>query len=185
MLARREPYEDRRDRLKGGKPGAPAGRILSFRGRGAHGRDPRARGRTQREVEEAPAIEVIASLDEAPAQVRAIDAQGRAGGAQGVPAAFYHAGRVYLIADQLRSDRDVVEMLFHETLGHYGLAGAFGEALHPILRELAVVRAAEVKAKARQYGLDWNNERHRLVAAEEVLAELAQTKPGIGDVNVR
>src|SRR5690606_35938453 len=43
-------------------------------------------------------------------------------------------------------------------------------------------RTGEVRAKARAYGLDWDDRRQRLLAAEEVLAELAQTRPELSIV---
>jgi hypothetical protein len=75
-----------------------------------------------------------------------------------------------------------MRVLFHESLGHMGLRGVFGERLTPILKQLAALRRADVAAKARQYGLDVNNREDMLTAAEEVLAEMAQTRPEIGYV---
>ncbi|SEL25687.1 hypothetical protein [Nitrosovibrio tenuis] len=73
-------------------------------------------------------------------------------------------------------------MVFHETLGHFGLRGAFGEELKPILKQVVVGWRSKVEDKAVQYGLDMAVEKDRLIAAEEVLAELAQTNPQIGMV---
>lgn len=103
-------------------------------------------------------------------------------GATGEARGFIYKGKVYLLSEQLNGARDVAEVLFHEVLGHYGLHGAFGDALTPILKQIAALRRADVQAKAKEYGLDMANEKQRLQAAEEVLAEMAQTKPALGYV---
>ena len=94
--------------------------------------------------------------------------------------AVFHNGTVYLLADQLPTDASAAIALFHEALGHAGLRGAFGDALTPILRDIARLRRADIAEKAREYGLDLTNEQDRLTAAEEVLAEWAQRRPEIG-----
>jgi hypothetical protein len=114
--------------------------------------------------------------------VRRMDAQQLSQGAGGVPAGFYHGGKVYLVASQLDGDSDVVKVLFHEGLGHYGLRGAFGQPLGTILDRLAILNAGKVRAKARDYGLDYEKLSDRRAAAEEVLAEMAQTHPELGFV---
>jgi len=125
----------------------------------------------------APPIKVLASMDDAPAAVRrAADAQAQRG-ADGSPSAFFHAGGVFLVANKLQGGREVAEALFHESLGHFGLRGAFGTSLDGVLRQMAVAHEADVRAKAKEYGLDYANRAERLTAAEEVLAALAQTKP--------
>lgn len=106
----------------------------------------------------------------------------KSAGATGEPDGFIYQGKVYLIADQLRSSQDVARVLFHEALGHAGLRGAFGDELKPILRQIALVRAKDVRAKAKEYGLDMAKEVDRLKAAEEVLANMAQTAPELGFV---
>jgi hypothetical protein len=132
----------------------------------------------------APSVVVARNMNDpaVPAAVRQHNEGQRAQGAEGEPEGFFYAGKVYLLADQLGSPHDVVRVLFHEALGHYGLRGAFGAELRPILKQLAGLRRAEVEAKARAYGLDVANEQQRLMAAEEVLAEMAEKTPSIGFV---
>ncbi|MFS6766072.1 hypothetical protein WHL33_14240, partial [Staphylococcus aureus] len=80
--------------------------------------------------------------------------------------------------------------------------GVFGEGLDPILMQLGTMRRKDVVTKAREYGLFdkdalggldkktasvaqiWAamSAKDRLSAAEEVLAEMAQTQPTIGFV---
>ena len=132
----------------------------------------------------APEIVVATGMADAviPQEVRDHDQAQRSLGATGNPEAFYYGGRVYLLADQLASPGEVVKALFHETLGHAGLRGVFGQSLVPILKQLAGVRRTQVQAKADAYGLDMNQPEDVLAAAEEVLAEMAQTQPNLGFV---
>lgn len=125
----------------------------------------------------APEIEVLPSLAFAPAVVRDADAAQRAAGATGVPSAFMLGGRVYLVASQLGSDDAVASAVLHEAVGHLGLRGVFGAELGKVLDEVAALREADVRAKASAYGLSYADTDQRRQAAEEVLAELAQTDP--------
>lgn len=84
---------------------------------------------------------------------------------------------VYLFANAIRSEAEMTEALFHEALGHYGLRGVFGKALIPVLDDLARQRPDLIRKKAKEYGYDVNNAAQRMQAADEVLAELAQTRP--------
>jgi hypothetical protein len=130
----------------------------------------------------APEVIVLANMADprTPPSVRDYDMTQRSQGAQGEPAAFINGGKVYLVASQMKATRDVVQALFHETLGHAGLRGAFGPALDGILDRMGRLNAAQVKAKAQQYGLDFDDPKQRRQAAEEVLAEMAEKQPQIG-----
>lgn len=127
----------------------------------------------------APEVEVLGSMADAPEAVRNHDAKMRSQGAQGEPEGFFYKGKVYLNASMLGDQAAVERVLFHETLGHFGLRGAFGTELDAVLRQVIGGRRAEVEAKRKAYGLP-DTDAGRLVAAEEVLAELAQTKPELG-----
>ena len=131
-----------------------------------------------------PEIVVAASMaDEAiPANVRAYNQKQMSLGATGDPQGFVYGGKVYLIADQLDTPGHVVEVLFHEALGHIGLRGTFGKGLEQVLNQVILARRAEVLAKAKQYGLSANNPAEMRQAAEEVLAEMAQSHPELGIV---
>lgn len=136
------------------------------------------------EWKNAPEMVVVSDMSDPaiPERVRSANDQQMSQGAVGQPEGFFYKGKVYIVASEMRSPDDVVRVLFHETLGHYGLRGAFGEELKPILKQIIVGRRSEVEAKAAQYGLDMSVEKDRFIAAEEVLAELAQTNPQIGMV---
>jgi hypothetical protein len=103
-------------------------------------------------------------------------------GASGQPEGFFDAGKVYLIASELHSARDVQRVLFHEALGHYGLRGVFGNDLNNVLDQVYINRRQDVVAKAKSYGLDVTKQSDRRIAAEEVLAEMAQTNPELNFV---
>lgn len=143
------------------------------------------------------APEIIVARDmqdgQIPQRVRDYDAQLKSQGSDGEARGFIYKGKVYLLADQLNGPAQIAEVLFHEVLGHYGLRGAFGDGLTPVLQQIGTMRRAQVLAKAREYGMvqkglsdsdTWAamSARDRLSAAEEVLAEMAQTTPEIGFV---
>lgn len=132
----------------------------------------------------APDIIIARDMDDTavPEAVRLHNEGQKAQGAEGEPEGFFYRGKVYVIASQLSTPADVARVVFHESLGHFGLRGAFGDSLKPVLQQLAGLRRAEVEAKAKQYGLDTSVEAQRLMAAEEVLAEMAQANPQQGFV---
>ncbi len=157
-----------------------------------------------------PEVVVIADMQDArvPQRVRDYDAEQRSQGA-GEPEGFFLDGKVYLVASQMATPADVVRVLAHEALGHYGLRGLFGGELGRILDQIAAVRRKDVAAKLEEYGLPATVEEardvlrkrnpalvgvelerrarelvnaSRRVAAEEVLAVMAQTNPQLGFV---
>ncbi|ARU06115.1 hypothetical protein CCO03_16845 [Comamonas serinivorans] len=148
----------------------------------------------------APDIVVVADMRDpkVPEQVKEADAAQRSQGAEGDPEGFFYDGKVYLVASALPDAAATTRVLFHETLGHYGLRGVFGQELAGILHRFAVHRKADVIAKARQYGLVgegvdvatatdaevWASmsKDQRQYAAEEVLAQVAQDHPTQGFV---
>ena len=152
----------------------------------------------------APEIIVARNMQDTqiPQAVRDYDQTLKSQGATGEARGFIYKGKVYLLSDELKGPQQIAEVLFHEVLGHYGLRGAFGESLTPILQQIGTMRRRDVVAKAREYGLFdkdalggmdkktasvaqiWAamSSKDRLSAAEEVLAEMAQTQPNIGFV---
>lgn len=125
----------------------------------------------------APDIEVIASITEAPDVIRRLDEQQRVGGAKGEPEAFLHGDTVYLVASAMSSERAVLRALFHESMGHFGLRGVLGQEIETVLNEVLRSLPQKVNAKAREYGLNVVDQDQAMEAAEEVLAEMAQTMP--------
>lgn len=117
-----------------------------------------------------------------PSAARLADDAQRSGGAEGSPEGFYYGGKVYLLASQLPTPQDAARVLMHEALGHHGLRGVFGKDLDAVLEQIVAVRRDEVRRKAAEYGLDYESPKQRLAAAEEVLAEWAQSRPEMGYV---
>lgn len=128
----------------------------------------------------APQVRVIGSMAEAPDAVRRADEGQRSGGATGEPEAFFWNGTVYMVADGLATPADAVRALLHESLGHYGLRGVYGDRLNQVLDIIASGQRTRVQEKAKQYGLDFSDREQRRTAAEEVLAEIAQSRPESG-----
>lgn len=129
----------------------------------------------------APEVVVAENMDDPviPQEVRDHNKAAVAKGAKGSPQGFYYKGKAYVIADSIGSTNEAVEALMHEALGHFGLRGVFGPKMEAVLRDVIKNRRAEVEGKAEQYGLDPKNDADMLEAAEEVLAVMAQTKPGL------
>jgi Large polyvalent protein associated domain 38/Large polyvalent protein-associated domain 5/ADP-Ribosyltransferase in polyvalent proteins/Large polyvalent protein-associated domain 1 len=132
----------------------------------------------------APEIIVVDDMNDAAirAAVRAENERQLSQGATGQPEGFFDAGKVYIVASEISSIADVQRVLFHETLGHFGLRGTFGKDLDKVLESLVLLRRKDINAKAKQYGLDVTKRGDRLTSAEEVLAEIAQTNPQAGFV---
>jgi hypothetical protein len=129
-----------------------------------------------------PEVVVLASFSDAPEAMQRLNDQQMESGAVGEPEGFFYKGKAYLLAPHMKGPADVRRVLFHETLGHLGLRGVFGDGLNPILDQLWATRRKEVQAKADSYGLDTSKQNARRMAAEEVLAEMAQDRPEIGFV---
>jgi hypothetical protein len=117
-----------------------------------------------------------------PEALKTADAEAIARGAEGVPAGVFYDGKVYIFANQMKSSAETVRVLLHESLGHYGLRGTFGAELDPILDLVAKNHKDKVAEIAKKYGLDLSDKKNAREAAEEVLANLAQTKPTMGVV---
>jgi len=91
-------------------------------------------------------------------------------------------GAVWLIADNIRKDSDVPVIVMHEVLGHYGLRKVFGKNLDKLLNLVVMSYGRKGLADlAKKYKLDLNKPKQRLIAAEEMLARIAETgeKPTI------
>jgi len=133
---------------------------------------------------QSPRITVVDSMNDprVPEAVREADQAQRSQGATGEPEGFWYQGQVYLVASALPTSADATRVLYHEVLGHHGLHGRFGTELDKVLDQVAKLRPKDVAAKASEYGLDMGNPDHVAYAAEEVLAELAQSRPDLGFV---
>lgn len=130
----------------------------------------------------APQIIVVHDMSDTriPERIRMENERQIGQGASGQPSAFYYQGKAYILASQMESLEEVATALFHEVLGHYGLRGLYGSDIGKVLDLVAVGYKSKVEQKAKKYGLDMAIQSDKRLAAEEVLAELAQTKPELG-----
>lgn len=132
----------------------------------------------------APKVHVFYGMQDTvvPADVREMDRVQKEGGAVGEPEGFIYKGDVYLNAEEIPTEKDAARVLFHEALGHYGLRGVYGNALGDVLDQIIALRKQDVLMKVKEYGLDPRDKRQLQVAAEELLSDLAQSKPDNGFV---
>lgn len=142
----------------------------------------------------APKIVVVRDMQDTnvPKVVSDLDTKMKSNGATGEPRGFIYQGTVYIVAGQNKTQADVLETISHEVLGHAGLRGMFGTSLNKVLNEIAVMRQSDIIAKAREYAFHNGNvnakstndevwaamsQDNKLHAAEEVLAEMAESQP--------
>ena len=127
----------------------------------------------------APPIEVVGTEDGLPGAVRkAIRDSGGSGAVHGV----YWRGKAYVVAGNLSHAGAVERVLLHEVIGHYGLHGLVGDRVEPLLEEVYRSYGPDgLRDIAQRYGLDFRRREHRLEAAEEKIAHMAQTgeRPGL------
>lgn len=90
--------------------------------------------------------------------------------------AFLYQGEVYVFARELRDEADLVKTLVDHEFRHYGLRGVLGKRLTPVLE--AAWRGAEhaqIRAFARDQGIDTSTARGQREAAEEYIVHLAES----------
>jgi ADP-Ribosyltransferase in polyvalent proteins len=83
---------------------------------------------------------------------------------------------IWFVAGNIRPDR-AGKVILHEIVGHYGLNGAFGEKLNPLLNQIWNKRAGDIRLALDRfnYGFDYNGEAGKLAATEEFLARTAES----------
>jgi hypothetical protein len=88
-----------------------------------------------------------------------------------VPGAYFE-GRVYLIADNLHSARDVILTMAHEAAGHYGMAGVLQDKLKSTMRRIyagnAAIRASATEKMEKGASME--------LAVEETLADMQESE---------
>ncbi|MBQ7625438.1 MAG: hypothetical protein IJS87_00035, partial [Rhodocyclaceae bacterium] len=124
-------------------------------------------------VRNAPRVEVVETVAELPFSAPS-DAQGA-----------FHNGRVWLVAENLKSVQEAREVLAHEMIGHYGLRGFFGRGLDMVLNRIHrnSVRVQRMSYEWRRDNADLirtleargvSREAIRARSIEEALAQMAQ-----------
>jgi len=135
-----------------------------------------------------PNVNVIDSLDDMSPEVRA--SADRDGITPDNTVGFLgEDGQVHIFANQIKTPQAANAVLFHEALGHYGLAQRFGSKLDSTLDTLVARNVGQFGKKvntwiAKNPGA-YGGSKTR--AAEEVLAEMSQNGPlpkSIGDAIV-
>jgi hypothetical protein len=117
-----------------------------------------------------PDVQVVQSIRDLPLGIRALLAEDPTGPlVAGVTTA---EGEVYLVADNIKDEREAVQFLLHEVVGHYGLRQFLGKDADNFFKQLYY---ANFKTKAfreftQQRGFETTTEEQRLEAAEEYLA---------------
>ena len=114
--------------------------------------------------------------------VRNEDARLTAQGTTSRPIAFYDGKEAFILTPMVKDVAGVQRAIFHEVLGHHGLRKTFGKELGAILDQIALMRTKDVVQKAADYKFDLSDKSDIKKAAEEVLAEMAETHPELGFV---
>ena len=121
---------------------------------------------------EGMSIELIETAAALPEHIRSKPGALRAEGAYD-----QQTGTVYLVAENLAPSR-VGKVLLHEAVGHKGLHQIFGKRYGSFLEQIANDHADGVAAVAARRGLDLMDPAQRIEAADEFLAEMAETRGG-------
>jgi hypothetical protein len=133
-----------------------------------------------------PDVEVINHTDDI--QDPKVQAEAKAAGADDPSAlGFYGSdGKVRIFANKMTSAEDINAALYHEGLGHAGLANQFGDKLDSTLNTLMNRNVGQfgmaVSKELKENGSEYGNDPTR--AAEEVLANMSEKGPlpkSVGD----
>lgn len=121
----------------------------------------------------APTIKVVSSPNQLPQAFRDNNSPDTVNSVRGL----YYNGEVYVVASNQWSPASVRSTLFHESLGHYGLAQAFGNQVRSLMSR-AYQTNKEIRRQADKYlelypdaFLEVDEDTRRSYAAEEVFAE--------------
>jgi len=116
----------------------------------------------------APTVEVVQSQSDLPGDIlnhlKAIGAE-----TDVVDGTFYQ-GTVYLVADNLASEKAAIQTLLHESFGHYGLRELLGPRFGQILRQVYNSKKSEIDAIGKEYGFDTRRANGQALAADEWLS---------------
>lgn len=134
---------------------------------------------TKKDWTNAPGVEVVHSANDiADPSIR--EQAIKAGADEDALGFVGEDGKVRIIAKNIKDPSEVPAVMFHESLGHYGLAQKFGDGLQSLLHDFYDNSVGGFKEKVDQWLVDNPNDyknapnRH-LIAAEEVLAEMSES----------
>ena len=121
---------------------------------------------------------IVGEENELPEHLRQrITSRGYTGGVEGVY--DENSGRIWLVAGNVPSSR-VGKVLLHEAVGHKSLRELFGVKYDSFLLRLAADHEQEIATLAEVRGIDFSTEAGKLEAADEFMAQLAETRLAAG-----
>ena len=121
---------------------------------------------------------IVGEETELPEHLRQrITSRGYTGGVEGVY--DENSGRIWLVAGNVPSSR-VGKVLLHEAVGHKSLRELFGVKYDSFLLRLAADHEREIATLAEARGIDFSTEAGKLEAADEFMAQLAETRLAAG-----
>ena len=121
---------------------------------------------------------IVGEETELPEHLRQrITSRGYTGGVEGVY--DENSGRIWLVAGNVPSSR-VGKVLLHEAVGHKSLRELFGVKYDSFLLRLAADHEQEIATLAEARGIDFSTEAGKLEAADEFMAQLAETRLAAG-----
>ena len=85
-------------------------------------------------------------------------------------------GEIFILAENNKSQVDIEQTIIHESIGHGGVRGLFGDDVVPLLRQVYLAyKDSEVLQKiSDKYGFDLSKPENQLKAADELLAHLSE-----------
>lgn len=161
------------ERSKMEVPGAPKPEVIA---RQAHRDNIRAHmDDATKTWKNKPSINIYDSLDDMTPEMRA-SAQADGITPENTVGFLGTDGQVHLFAGQIKTPEAANAVLFHEALGHYGLAQRFGTKLDNVLNTLVTRNVGQFGKQVDKWMKDHPNAYggDRIRAAEEVLAEMSE-----------
>ena len=110
-------------------------------------------------------VQVVSTFSDLDKDVQ--QASNESGGNENVRGIF-HKNKLYLIAENHTSQKDVEETLFHEAYGHLGLKGLFGKDIHKQMNQLylAIGGSKGLNTLAKKHGINLTKYAQRLSAMQ-------------------
>lgn len=130
-----------------------------------------------------PKVTVYDSMAEAPAEIRDESARQEAAGAVGQVRGVFlrRQGEVVMFADQFDANpevaqKQILETLYHEAVGHYGSQRVLGDRIIPVYKRAAEIHGAKLEQQAKDYGFFpeiklVKEGQYRITSGETVLGE--------------
>jgi len=121
-----------------------------------------------------PQIKVVQTRQDLPPRIRVRIADEAPRGVAGMFIASREGAEIYLIGENLRSARHALDVMLHESVGHYGLRSVLGAEYDSTMDRIVRSMPRDVSRAARRNGIPLNSTANRRLAAEEVVAYRAE-----------